>query len=127
MPVSLRAPTGERFSTASNEKCSAIEADQDRCARGVRTAGGNGLVSRTCPRVAERFTAEARKTLQLIKQFPQIGGQVSDLEHDRSIRQMPIRTFPYHIVFVNLIDTIEVVAFAHNRRRPAYFVARLRR
>lgn len=52
---------------------------------------------------------------------------MSRFEHDRSIRQMPIHVFPYHIVFANLIDTIEGVAFAHNRRRPAYFVKRLRR
>lgn len=39
---------------------------------------------------------------------------------------MPIHAFPYGIVFVDLGDTIEVVAFAHNRRRPAYFIARLR-
>lgn len=40
---------------------------------------------------------------------------------------MPIHTFPYHVVFVNLRDRLEVVAFAHNRRRPAYFMDRLRR
>jgi len=40
---------------------------------------------------------------------------------------MPIHAFPYSIVFVNLGDSIEVVAFAHNRRRPAYFMARRRR
>jgi hypothetical protein len=39
---------------------------------------------------------------------------------------MPIHTFPYHIVFVDLVDRIDVVAFAHKRRRPAYFLSRLR-
>jgi plasmid stabilization system protein ParE len=79
------------------------------------------------PRVADRFTAEARKTLELIERFPQIGGRVANLENDASIRQMPIHTFPYQVVFVRLADRLEVVAFAHNRRKPAYFVARLRR
>jgi toxin ParE1/3/4 len=77
------------------------------------------------PRVADRFAAEARKTLRLIEQFPQIGGLVVGI--DRHVRRMPIHAFPYGIVFVDLGDSIEVVAFAHNRRRPAYFMARLRR
>lgn len=78
------------------------------------------------PRVADRFAAEARKTLRLIEQFPQIGGLVFGTD-DRSVRRMPIHAFPYGIVFVELEDSIEVVAFAHNRRRPGYFMKRLRR
>ncbi|HKO58979.1 MAG TPA: type II toxin-antitoxin system RelE/ParE family toxin [Thermoanaerobaculia bacterium] len=78
------------------------------------------------PRVSDRFAAEARRTLQLIEEFPQIGGRVPAVD-DPAVRSLPIHTFPYHVVFVNLPDRIEVVAFAHNRRRPAYFIARLRR
>jgi plasmid stabilization system protein ParE len=75
-------------------------------------------------RVAERFVAETRRTLALLESFPQIGGRVPGID-DNDVRQMPIRTFPYHVVFVNLPDRLEVVAFAHNRRRPAYFMDRL--
>ena len=78
------------------------------------------------PRVAERFVAETRRTLELVETFPQIGGRVPGV-NDQDVRQMPIHTFPYHVVFVNLPDRLEVVAFAHNRRRPAYFLERLRR
>lgn len=78
------------------------------------------------PRVAGRFTAEARKTLQLIETFPQIGSRVPEVP-EAGVRRMPIHTFPYHVVFVDLGDRIEVVAFAHNRRNPRYFVRRLRR
>jgi plasmid stabilization system protein ParE len=77
-------------------------------------------------RVAARFAAEARRTLQLIEQFPQIGGRVPQVD-DASIRRMPIHNFPYHIVFVDLGDVLEVVAFAHNRRQPGYFMDRVRR
>lgn len=77
-------------------------------------------------RVAERFAAQTRVTLELIERFPQIGGLVAGVE-DNNVRQMPIHTFPYHVVFVNLVDRLEVVAFAHNRRRPGYFLSRLRR
>lgn len=78
------------------------------------------------PRVAERFVDETRRTLKLIETFPQIGGRVSGVD-DADVRQMPIRTFPYQVVFVRLSDSVEVVAFAHNRRLPAYFADRLRK
>lgn len=77
-------------------------------------------------RVAERFTAETRKTLQLIQEFPRIGGHVPDVD-DTTVRRMPIHTFPYHVVFVTFPDRVEVIAFAHNRRKPRYFMRRLRR
>lgn len=78
------------------------------------------------PRVAERFASEARRTLGLIETFPQIGGQVPGVT-DNSVRQMPIHNFPYYVVFVTLPDRLEVVAFAHHRRRPPYFRDRLGR
>ena len=78
------------------------------------------------PRVASRFVSEVRKTLELIETFPQIGSRVFGID-DRSVRSMPIHTFPYRIVFVDLGDRLEVVAFAHKRRRPGYFMDRLRR
>lgn len=77
-------------------------------------------------RVADRFVVEARKTLELIERFPQVGGAVPGLD-DEKVRRMPVHAFPYHVVFVDLGDKLEVVAFAHNRRRPAYFANRLDR
>jgi plasmid stabilization system protein ParE len=78
------------------------------------------------PRVAARFIAEARKTLQLIETFPRTGSRLPGVD-DLSVRGMPIHKFPYYIVFVDIDDRVEVVAFAHKRRRPGYFMDRLRR
>jgi plasmid stabilization system protein ParE len=78
------------------------------------------------PRVADRFVAETRRTLELVETFPQIGARVARVEDD-DVRQMPIHTFPYNVVFAEFPDRLEVVAFAHYRRRPAYFIDRLRR
>lgn len=75
-------------------------------------------------RVADRFAAETRRALELIEAFPQIGGRVPGMDDD-DVRRMPIHTFPYHVVFVNFPDQLEVIAFAHNRRQPAYFIERL--
>lgn len=40
------------------------------------------------PRVAERFIAEARRSLHLIEQFPAIGSKVPGVD-DPHVRQMP--------------------------------------
>jgi toxin ParE1/3/4 len=77
-------------------------------------------------RVADRFIGETRNILRLIEDYPQIGGRVPEVE-DPQVRRMPIHTFPYHVVFATFADRIEVIAFAHNRRQPRYFMSRLRR
>jgi toxin ParE1/3/4 len=77
-------------------------------------------------RVAERFANETSQTLRLIETFHQIGSRVPGVA-DSTVRRMPIHTFPYHIVFVDVGDSIEVIAFAHHRRQPAYFASRIRR
>ncbi len=77
------------------------------------------------PRVAERFAAEARRTLDLLEEFPSIGGRVPRVD-DRHVRRMPIPKFPYHVIFVELDEWLEVVAFAHYRREPMYFMSRIR-
>jgi len=77
------------------------------------------------PRVAVRFAAEARETLRRIESFPQITGRVPGISR-RDIRRMPIQKFPYYVVFVILADRLEVVAFAHYKRRPHYFMNRVR-
>jgi plasmid stabilization system protein ParE len=76
-------------------------------------------------RVADRFVAEMRHTLELIEMFPQIGSRVPGID-DADVRRMPVHAFPYHVVFVDLPDRVEVVAVAHHRRRPAYFIHRVR-
>jgi hypothetical protein len=37
-----------------------------------------------------------------------------------------VRRFPYHVVYIELPDRLQVLAVAHDRRRPAYWVGRLR-
>ena len=77
-------------------------------------------------RVADRFASQTRRSFGLIETFPQIGGRVPGVD-DRDVRRMPIQTFPYSIVFVDFPDRIEVIAVAHHRRSPAYFIDRVRR
>jgi len=36
-------------------------------------------------------------------------------------RRLPVNDFPYHVVFEEFPDRIEVLAIAHDRRRPGYW------
>lgn len=78
-------------------------------------------------RVAVRFASEVRHTLELIEMFPSIGSRVPGVEDEPDLRRMPVHSFPYSVVFLEHSDRVEVIAFAHYRRRPGYFLERLQR
>ncbi len=75
------------------------------------------------PTVAQQFIAEILRALELIEEFPGAGSTIPYVD-DPQTRRFPIRTFPYQIVFVELDDILEVVAVAHDRRRPGYWIPR---
>jgi len=41
-------------------------------------------------------------------------------------RHSPLRQFPYKVLIVNLSDQIVVIAFAHAKRKPGYWLERIR-
>jgi plasmid stabilization system protein ParE len=59
-----------------------------------------------------------------IEENPRIGSRVPGLG-DEDIRRVFVRRFPYHVVYVELADRVQILAVAHDRRRPAYWVGRL--
>jgi toxin ParE1/3/4 len=59
--------------------------------------------------------------------------QIQDGEHGTPVagvqteaRRVPISRFPLWVVFVELPDTVVVVAYAHEKRRPGYWLQRMR-
>jgi toxin ParE1/3/4 len=59
-----------------------------------------------------------------IAETPQVGALVPGIS-DQSIRRRPLRRFPYHVVYVELADRLQVLAIAHDRRRPGFWLGRL--
>ena len=70
--------------------------------------------------VAQRFTDEIARTLELIERFSSTGALVPGVA-DRDVRRLPVHNFPYHVVFITLSDRVAVLAIAHDRRRPGYW------
>lgn len=79
------------------------------------------------PGLGDRFSAAAREAMEMIENFPGAGEPVERLEGDLRIRKMAMRIFPYHIVYLELAETTEAIAFAHDRRQKGYWRARLKR
>lgn len=60
-----------------------------------------------------------------IAETPRMGSLVPGIG-DQAIRRRALPRFPYHIVYIDLSDRLQILAVAHDRRRPGYWVGRLR-
>jgi plasmid stabilization system protein ParE len=61
-----------------------------------------------------------------IAEMPRMGSPVSGVA-DAAMRRRAVRRFPYHVIYLELLDRLQVLAVAHDRRRPGYWAARSRR
>jgi plasmid stabilization system protein ParE len=70
------------------------------------------------------FLAAVDAAVTRIEENPRIGSRPPGVDDDE-IRRVFVRRFPYHVVYIELPDRLQVLAVAHDRRRPAYWVDRL--
>lgn len=72
------------------------------------------------------FLAAVDAAIARIEENPRIGSRTPGVA-DENIRRVFVRRFPYHVVYIELPDRLQVLAVAHDRRRPAYWLGRLSR
>ncbi len=72
-----------------------------------------------------RFLNEAERVSGLIADFPGIGAPWTYSDVPEGVRRFPLRTFPFHLVYVE-DPRLVIVAVAHMSRRPGYWRHRLR-
>ena len=73
--------------------------------------------------LSEAFT----NALARIEEAPESGELVPRMPKDLEIRRLAVHRFPFRVVYVETPATIRVLAFAHERLRPDYWLGRLRR
>lgn len=73
------------------------------------------------PALGREFFAEIQRTLELIERHPGLGSPLPRVRAERGIRRVPLRRFPYMIVYRETNIEIHIVAFAHMRRKPGYW------
>jgi plasmid stabilization system protein ParE len=63
------------------------------------------------------------ESLALIQRWPSVGSLVPRLPRDLHIRRVPVRRFPYHVVYLETDTAIRILAVAHDHRQPGVMVA----
>ncbi len=71
--------------------------------------------------LADEFASEVDRNLDMILERPMIGKPFR-----RVARQFVIKRFPYSLFYQVRPDSILIAAVAHHKRRPGYWMKRLR-
>jgi toxin ParE1/3/4 len=73
------------------------------------------------PGLGARFLAEVGRVVNLIRRQPGVGGAVPRVRAQHDARRVPLRRFPYFVIYREREAEIQVVAFAHTSRKPGYW------
>jgi len=79
---------------------------------------------RQAPAFAEALALEYRQIVRHVQEFPDAGGVEAALQ-SLTVRRFLLHQFPYKVLTVNLPDQIVVIAFAHTKRKPGYWLERI--
>ena len=71
------------------------------------------------------FLEAVDEAVTRITEMPRMGSPVPGVA-DAAIRRRAVRRFPYHVIYLELRDRLQVLAVAHDRRRPGYWAGRVR-
>ena len=76
--------------------------------------------------LGSRLLAEIDRTVHRIARFPKAGSPVPRGPEVLDVRRAPVNRFPYHLVYPETPEFLWVIAVAHDRRRPKYWLPRTR-
>jgi hypothetical protein len=72
------------------------------------------------------LVAEVERVLLLIGENPLRFPRLLDVPEELAIRRALLARFPYAVVFMDMVGEVRVVAVAHARRRPGFWLGRVR-
>jgi plasmid stabilization system protein ParE len=70
--------------------------------------------------LGNRFEQELEASVNFVTEHPLSGKRLTG-----AVRKFPLRKFLYNLIYVVEESEIVIVAVAHHRRRPAYWIDRL--
>jgi len=71
------------------------------------------------------FLGAVDAALEFVTHFTQAGSSLPFVPKDLPVKRVPVRRFPFHVVYLETSEAIRVLAFAHDRRRPGYWLSRI--
>jgi plasmid stabilization system protein ParE len=77
------------------------------------------------PGLADNFFVELDKGYERIRENPAALSRLEYYSGPHEIRRCLLARFPYAVIFLVNGDEVVVVAIAHTRRRPLYWLSRL--
>ncbi|MGB5696157.1 MAG: type II toxin-antitoxin system RelE/ParE family toxin [Polyangiales bacterium] len=78
------------------------------------------------PEAAARFVDAIEEAVQRIGEVPRSFVRVPLAGSDAELRRARLRTFPYSLVFLERRRSVTIIAIAHDKRRPLYWLARIK-
>ena len=76
--------------------------------------------------LGDRLWSEIQAAIEWISEYPEIGETVRRVRARGAVRRVPLRHFPFLLVYREHPDHLEIVALAHTSRRPTYWRDRLK-
>jgi plasmid stabilization system protein ParE len=83
-----------------------------------------GRYDREIPGLGDRLWSDIQAVVDLIAKHPAIGEAVRRTKG--AVRRVPLRHFPFFLIYRERGDFLEIVALAHSSRKPGYWRARLK-
>ena len=74
--------------------------------------------------LGDGFWSEVQQVLRLISKHPGVGGTILRIRVRGGARRLPVRRFPYFVVYRERPDYLQIIAIAHQSRRPGYWRTR---
>ena len=73
--------------------------------------------------LGDRLWRDIQATVEVIGEHPAIGERVRRIRE--VVRRVPLRHFPFFVVYRERANDVQIVALAHMSRRPTYWRSRL--
>lgn len=70
--------------------------------------------------LGREFVLEVERAIAVLIELPSLGEKLDEIH-----RRLPLRRFPYALIFRRDASVIRVVAVSHRRRRPRYWAPRV--
>jgi toxin ParE1/3/4 len=77
------------------------------------------------PGLGQDFLASIDAVLDQISRLPGRGAPVPQVPRHLKVRRAPVGKFPYHVIYLEAEEAIRILAVAHDRRRPGYWLSRV--
>ena len=73
----------------------------------------------------QRSSARSRNAVNSVADWPFPGTPIDDLKSGIEVRRLSVGRFPYSLIHIVDTELVVVLAVAHQRRRPRYWVDRV--